>query len=163
MRCVFSGSFDPVTKGHINIIKRASAMFDEVIVAVANNAVKQSMDISTRITMVEKCIVDLQNVSVRECNGLFADFCIENGVDCIIRGVRSIKDLEYEKDMAFINRDLCGVETLFLSAENALSYVSSGYVRELAMLGRSVMLYVPEEIAEEVQSLYGRKTEKEDV
>lgn len=154
MKCVFSGSFDPITKGHLDIIERCSRLFDEVIVAVATNIDKHSKPERVRCELAEKCVAELPNVKVLPCSGLIADFCKENKVDVIVRGLRNNKDFEYESDMAVINKDLCGVETMFLISEGNVSHVNSGYVRELLKAGRSVDKYVPEAISADVAELY---------
>lgn len=129
-------------------------MFDEVLVGVATNIDKRSQPVEIRCELVKKCTEGLDNVRVLPVYGLMADFCIENKVDCIVRGLRNNKDFEYESDMAVINRELCGVETLFLVADGDVSHLNAGYVRELVKAGRSVERYVPEEISDEIKRLY---------
>ncbi len=154
MKCVYSGSFDPITNGHLNIIQRCAEIFDEVIVAVATNAEKHSKPVDIRCELVRKCVEEERNVTVLPCCGLIADFCRENAADIIVRGLRNNKDFEYESDMAVINRDLCGVETLFLVADGTVSHVNAGYVRELVRAGRSVKDYVPEKVLKEITEIY---------
>jgi pantetheine-phosphate adenylyltransferase len=141
-KVVFSGVFDPVTFGHVNIIERAAKMFPEVIVAVAESSSKQSMwSVAQRTQLMQVAVEHLTNVKVRSFSGLLVDFLKAQKVTTIIRGVRSVIDWSYEVEMADINHKMMpDVETLFLSAQENMS---STYVRQIWGLGGNVSSLVP--------------------
>ena len=149
MRLVFSGSFDPITMGHVDIIKRGAALCDELIVcAFVNNRKRYKYTSECRLEMINRAICDIKNAMADVFDGLLADYCKNAGVDAVLRGVRDIRDFEYEREMALINQKKLGIETLFLIADPALSYVSSSSVRELLEFGADVDGLVPDNILE---------------
>lgn len=152
MRAVCPGSFDPVTVGHVDIIERAAACFDEVIVAVGQNSAKTHMfSAPERVELMRSACAHLPGVTVEPLTGLLVDFCRDHGAPAIVKGVRSCGDFEYEVQMAQWNKELEGIETLLLPAAAKWSYLSSTKVREVATLGGDVRPYVPAAIAEQVQ------------
>lgn len=137
---VFPGSFDPVTVGHIDLIKRSSAVFDRVIVAVACNQEKTPLfTVDERIQMIEEVFADNPRVEVETFNGLLIDYLVNRAANVIIRGLRAVSDFEYEFQMALMNRKLApGIETFFMTSSAMYTYVSSRIVKELASLGGDV-------------------------
>lgn len=139
------GSFDPVTLGHLDIITRASKMFDRVIVAVlANSSKTPSFSIEERMGLLRESIVNLDNVKIVSFDGLLAYYCRDHGVDAIVRGLRAVSDFEYEFQMALTNKKLNPqLETIFLSADANSMYLSSSMVREVASMGGDISNFVP--------------------
>lgn len=131
-RAVFPGSFDPITLGHYDIIKRSVNLFDEVIVAIGINADKTYMfSIEERQQFIEEALKDEPKVKVVTYEGLTVDFCIKNNVEFILRGLRNPADFEFEKAIAHTNRDLAPIETVFLLTAASTSYISSSIVRDV--------------------------------
>jgi pantetheine-phosphate adenylyltransferase len=147
-RAVYPGSFDPVTNGHIDLIERSAALFDEVVVAVLRNTEKTPLFTSEeRADMLERAVRGLKNVTVASFAGLLVDFIGEIKASVIIRGIRAISDYEYELQMALMNRRLSSsVETVFMLPAEAYSYLSSKLVKEIAALGGSIGGLVPEDV-----------------
>ena len=147
-RAVYPGSFDPVTNGHIDLIRRSSTLFDEVVVAILRNEEKTPLFTSEeRKDMLEQAVRDLKNVTVASFHGLLVDFVTEIQASVIIRGIRAISDYEYELQMALMNRRLSNtIETVFMLPAEAYSYLSSKLVKEIAHLGGSIHGLVPEDV-----------------
>lgn len=139
------GSFDPVTLGHVDIITRASKMFDKVIVAVLVNSNKvPSFSIDERIQLLKDSTRGIKNVEVVSFNGLLAEYCRERKVDAIVKGLRAVTDFEYEFQMALTNKKLNPMlETIFLTADADSMYLSSSMVREVASMGGDISNFVP--------------------
>jgi len=143
-RAVCPGSFDPVTYGHLDIFRRASALFDELVVATGTNISKSRLfDPDERLEMLREACADLPNVTVMGFTGLIVDFCREIDAHAIVKGLRGGNDYEYELPMAQMNAHLTGVETVFVPTTASLGYVSSSLVKEVAMLGGDVSALVP--------------------
>jgi pantetheine-phosphate adenylyltransferase len=131
-RAVFPGSFDPITKGHFDIIERGVTLFDEVIVAIGVNADKKYMfSLEQRLAFIEKAFENEPRVKVVTYKGLTVDYCLKNNVQFILRGLRNPADFEFEKAIAHTNRDLAPVETVFLLTAANTSYISSSIVRDV--------------------------------
>ncbi len=147
-RAVYPGSFDPVTNGHIDLIQRSSALFDEVVVAILRNTDKTPLfTVEERREMLEQAIREFNNVSVTSFAGLLVDFVREIEASVIIRGIRAISDYEYELQMALMNRRLSSaVETVFMLPAESYSFLSSRLVKEIAQLGGSMHGLVPEDV-----------------
>lgn len=144
-RAIFPGSFDPFTLGHHSIVKRTLAFVDEVIVGIGFNEGKKGfLPLEKRVEMIRALYADEPRVKVLSYSGLTVDFAREQGADMIVRGIRSVKDFEYEESIADINRKLSGIETVFLFTEPELSSVSSSVVRELVHYGKDVSAFLPE-------------------
>jgi pantetheine-phosphate adenylyltransferase len=150
---VVPGSFDPVTLGHLDVIERAAGIFDEVHVVVVHNPGKQAMlPIAQRVTLIEQAVADralpssilVTNWSV----GLLVDYCTDVGASVLVKGVRSQVDVAYETPMAIVNRNLAGVETVFMLPDPAHAHVSSSLVRQVSSLGGDIAPYVPRAVAE---------------
>ena len=152
-RAVCPGSFDPVTNGHLDIIARASSLFDEVEVAVLINRHKQGLfTIPERLDLLRTVTADLPNVTVSSFHGLLVDFCQDRGISTIVKGLRAVSDFDYELQMAQMNYRLGGVETLFVSTNPLYSYLSSSLVKEVATHGGSVEGLVPDVVLERLHA-----------
>ena len=148
-RAVCPGSFDPVTNGHIDIISRASQLFDEVVVAVGVNKSKSRGRLFTaaeRISMLEKVCADFPNVTVASFEGLLTTFCEERGIGAIVKGLRAVSDFDYELQMAQMNHRLTGLETFFVATNPEYSFLSSSLVKEVARWGGDVGGLVPDAV-----------------
>lgn len=149
---VCPGSFDPITMGHLDIITRASAMFDKLIVVVMNNVSKHyTFPPSERKEMIEKCVKDLPNVQVDVYDGLLAEYAAQQNACAIIKGLRAMSDFEYEFQMALTNKKLNpNVETLFLTTSAENMYLSSSMVKQIAGMGGDVSDFLPEVIHDDI-------------
>ncbi len=145
---VFPGSFDPITKGHLDIIERAIPLFDELIIGVGVNAEKNSLfPLDQRIKWIEQALYSFKNVKVESYTGLTVDFCKSMGADYIARGLRNANDFEFERAIAQMNRDLSGgIETVFLVASPSLSHIASSLVRDIIRNGGNAGGFLPEGI-----------------
>ncbi len=145
IRAVYPGTFDPVTNGHIDLIHRCAALFEEVVVALLRNTDKTPFfTIEERIEMLEQVVRRMHNVSVTTFDGLLVDFAERIGASVIVRGIRAVSDYEYELQMALMNRRLSSrVETVFMMPAETYSYLSSRLVKEISLLGGSVHGLVP--------------------
>jgi pantetheine-phosphate adenylyltransferase len=143
-RVVCPGSFDTITFGHLDIIERASSIFDEVVIAVMVNQVKKTLfTVEERIAMTEEVTAKYPNVKVDSWSGLLVDYCKKNDISIILKGLRAVTDFDYELQMSQVNLQLQGVETLFLSTAPAHSFLSSSLVKEIASYGGDVSSYIP--------------------
>jgi pantetheine-phosphate adenylyltransferase len=143
-RAVCPGSFDPVTNGHLDIVRRASSLFDEVVVAVGTNVSKKRLFTpDERIEMMRRACADLGNVRVEAFAGLVTTFCTEHDIAAIVKGLRAASDFDYELQMAQMNASLTGVETVFLPTSPDRGFVSSSLVKEVAGFGGDVSAFVP--------------------
>ncbi|POM24558.1 Phosphopantetheine adenylyltransferase [Actinomadura rubteroloni] len=144
-RVVCPGSFDPVTNGHLDIISRASRLFDEVVVAVLINKTKKSLfTIDERVAMLEEVTREYGNIRIDTWHGLLVDFCRQNDIPVIVKGLRAVSDYEYELQMAQMNHRMAGVETLFMSTNPLYSYLSSSLMKEIVKYRGDVTGLIPE-------------------
>ncbi len=143
---VYPGTFDPVTYGHIDLIKRAQEIFHEVIVAVAHNPHKKPLfSVKERVAMLKKATVDLKGVTVCDFDGLVIDFARKHKAKVLVRGLRMLSDFEYEFQMALTNRKLSpDIETIFLMPHESYSYLSAKLLKEAASLGADLTCFVPD-------------------
>ena len=150
---IYPGSFDPITKGHMDIIKRSAKMFDKLYVAVLTNSAKSSsFTIEERMDMIKKCTENISNVEVCTFTGLLAEYVKRINVITIIRGLRAVTDFEYEFQMALANKKLfSGAETVFLTTSAENMYLSSSVVKQIAYFGGDISHFVPESILEDIQ------------
>lgn len=155
---IYPGSFDPITNGHIDVIKRAAEICDKLIVGVLVNATKKTvLTLDERVALINKCVGDFPKVEVKMFSGLLVDFVKENNANTIVKGLRAVSDFEYELQMAFLNKQLNkNIETVFLMASQKYSFLSSSIVRDLAKNGADVTDYVPEVIAKDVINKYSK-------
>jgi pantetheine-phosphate adenylyltransferase len=152
-KAVCPGSFDPVTHGHLDIIARAAAQFDEVTVAVLINKRKASLfTVAERIEMLEQATAEHGNVVVDAFHGLLVDFCRDRGIGAIVKGLRAVSDFDYELQMAQMNHRLTGVETLFVSTNPLYSYLSSSLVKEVATYGGDVSGLLPDNVVDRMKA-----------
>lgn len=158
-KALYSGSFDPMTNGHLDIIERASKMFDELIVGVIVNPNKNALFTKEeRVAMIKEVTAHLPNVKVDCFQGLLADYVNENGFDAVVRGLRATTDFEYEIQMAQMNARLFndGIESVFLMTSPRYSFISSSMIKEVVSLGGCVKGLVPEYILEQIKEKYAK-------
>ncbi|MGW0930996.1 pantetheine-phosphate adenylyltransferase [Streptomyces sp. NPDC002644] len=143
-RAVCPGSFDPITNGHLDIIARASRLYDEVYVAVMINQNKKGLfTVEERMELIREVTADCANVVVESHHGLLVDFCKQRDIPAIVKGLRAVSDFDYELQMAQMNNGLSGVETLFVPTNPTYSFLSSSLVKEVAAWGGDVAHLVP--------------------
>ena len=161
-RAVCPGSFDPVTNGHVDIFRRAAALFDELIVATGTNMSKSRLfDPEERLEMLREACADLPNVTVMGFTGLIVDFCQQMDAQAIVKGLRGGNDYEYELPMAQMNAHQTGVETVFIPTTASLGYVSSSLVKEVAALGGNVSGLVPPAVHDRLVARLAERTGQE--
>jgi pantetheine-phosphate adenylyltransferase len=160
---IYPGTFDPITKGHIDIIQRASELFDEVIVALARNSQKTPLFTEQeRLALLEasiaECCPDRTNIRTEAFQGLLVDYALERKAAAIVRGLRAVSDFEYEFQMALMNRKLAGtISTVFLMPHEEYTYLNSTIIRELASYGKDVSKFVPSAVVEALNKKFGIK------
>ncbi len=138
------GSFDPVTNGHVDVIRRASALYDELIVAVLVNPGKAGFfSVEERMELIRESVADLPDVTVDSFTGLLVDYCRDRDVPVIVKGLRAVSDFEYELQMAQMNRELAGIETLFVPTAPQVGHLSSSLIKQIATFGGDVSRLVP--------------------
>ena len=146
-RAVFPGSFDPITLGHMDIIKRSIPLFDEIFIGVGNNLEKKYMfSMEKRMAFVEEAFSEIETISVKKYHGLTIEFCKNIDANFIIRGIRNPADFEFEKAIALTNRKLSSLETVFLLAAAETSYISSSIVREITLNNGDYNQLVPSSV-----------------
>jgi len=159
-KAVCPGSFDPVTNGHLDIVARASKLYDEVTIAVMVNKSKSGLfTLDERMEMVRETTIEYGNVVVESFGGLLVDFCRERDIPVIVKGLRAVSDFDYELQMAQMNHSLAGVETLFLSTNPLYSFLSSSLVKEVATYGGDVSGLIPEAVLKRLIQRLERPTE----
>ncbi len=159
---IYPGTFDPITNGHLDIIGRVSRIFDEIIILIAHNVQKRPLfEIGERLRLVEEVIREVPGVSVEAFDGLLAEFARQRHATAIIRGLRAVKDFEYEYQMALMNKSLYPeVETVFLMPSERFTYVNSSIVREVARMGGNVTPHVPPVVARALAARFAAGTER---
>ena len=157
-RAVCPGSYDPVTNGHIDIIERAAGIYDEVIVAVLVNKTKKGLfTVDERIDMLRTVTSHLPGVRVDSWHGLLVDYCRQRDVSVIMKGLRAVSDFDYELQMAQMNQQLSGVETLFMPTNPLWSFLSSSLVKEVAAYGGDVAHLVPDLVHRRLLARFGEQ------
>ena len=147
-KVVCPGSFDPVTNGHLDIVGRAAALFDEVTIVVAINRNKAGLfTVEERLELLAEVTTPWPNVRLDSFEGLLVDFCRDRGIPAVVKGLRAVSDFDYELQMAQMNRQLAGVETLFVPTSATYSYLSSSLLKEVAAHGGDVAGLVPDVVA----------------
>ncbi len=151
------GSFDPPTKGHLDVIERCAGLFDRVVVSVVINPDKSSLfSTEERLEMLGECVAEWDNVEAAAFSGLLVDFASEMGANVIVKGLRAVTDFEYEIQMAQMNRTLSGIVTLFVATKAEYGYLSSSLVKQVASLGGVVDTLVPAPVAVAIKERLGR-------
>lgn len=157
-KAVCPGSFDPITNGHLDVIERASGLFDEVVIAVlVNNSKTGLFTIEERVDMITESVQHLNNVKVDTWSGLLVDYCRAHNIAAIVKGLRAVSDFDYELQMAQMNLQLKGVDTLLMATKPAYSFLSSSLVREIARYGGDVSTLVPPRVLKDLSSKAKRK------
>ena len=152
VRAIFPGSFDPITNGHLDVINRAMKLFDELIVAVGRSPVKnQLFTPEERVEMISELIADMPGVSVESFDGLTVEYAAKKNADVILRGLRSLTDVQYEFQLAMTNRAVAGIETVFVMTSEQYGFTSSTLIREVASLGGDLSNPVPKNVYERLQ------------
>ncbi len=154
---MYPGTFDPVTNGHVDVIERASQIFDKVTVVIARNSKKTPMfDEQERLSMATEALLHLSNVAVTLHDGLVIDFARNNGVNVIVRGLRAVTDFEYEFQIALMNRKLSeSITTLFMMPHEKYTYLNSSIIRELGRYGQDISEFVPVGVANIMKQKFG--------
>lgn len=152
-KAVCPGSFDPITNGHIDVIERASGLFDQVVIAVLANSSKTGLfSIEERLVLAKDAVSHIPNVTVDTWSGLLVDYCKANNIGAIIKGLRAVSDFDYELQMAQLNLQLKGVDTLLMATKPAYSFLSSSLVREISRYGGDVSALVPAGVLKELKA-----------
>ena len=153
--CVYPGTFDPITNGHHDLVRRASSIFERVVVAIAGNSHKAPMfTLEQRIEMARKVLADVRGVEVMGYTGLTVDFAAKQGIHVIVRGLRAVSDFEFEFQLANMSRHLSrDVETVFLTPKEQFTFISSTLVREIAILGGDVSQFVHPAVEAELKKM----------
>lgn len=155
-RVVCPGSFDPVTNGHLDIISRAAQLYDEVVVAVMLNPNKSALfTAAERVELIAEATKKLDNVRVDRFEGLIVDFCRDNDISAIVKGLRAVSDFDYEMQMAQMNYSQAGVETLFMTTNPLYAFLSSSLVKEFARFGGDVSGLVPAAVLDQLNRRLG--------
>ena len=161
VKAVYPGSFDPVTYGHLDVIRRASVLFDEIIIGVLHNYRKSPLfSVEERVNILKEVTKDIPNITIKAFEGLSVDFVRECGAQVIVRGLRAITDFEYELQMAQTNRILePQIDTMFLTTSLEYAYLSSTTVKEVALFGEDISKFVPPYVAEQIHKKLKTKEE----
>ena len=158
-KCLIPGSFDPITVGHLDVIRRAGKLFDKLLIAVMNNPKKKCVfTLEERMELIKKTVADMENVEVSYFDGLMVDYAKMNNVDVVVRGLRAVSDFEYEFQLGAVNSVISPeLETVYLMTDAKHSFLSASMVREIGSYGGDISQFVPPEIYEEVKEKLYKK------
>jgi pantetheine-phosphate adenylyltransferase len=160
VRAIFPGSFDPITNGHLDVVHRGMRLFDELIIAVGRSPVKnQLFTPEERVQMISELTADMPGVSVESFDGLTVEYAARKEADVILRGLRSLTDVQYEFQLAMTNRAVAGIETVFIMTSEQYGFTSSTLIRQVAALGGDVSKLIPKSIYALLQQRLGKLTE----
>ena len=152
VRALFPGSFDPITNGHLDVINRGIKLFDELIIAVGRSPVKnQLFTPKERVEMIAELVADMPSVSVESFDGLTVEYAAKKKADVILRGLRSLTDVQYEFQLAMTNRAVAGIETVFVMTSEQYGFTSSTLIRQVATLGGNLSKLIPENVRNRLQ------------
>jgi len=152
VRAIFPGSFDPITNGHLDVISRGIKLFDELIIAVGRSPVKnQLFTPKERVEMIAELVADMPGVSVESFDGLTVEYAAQKKADVILRGLRSLTDVQYEFQLAMTNRAVAGIETVFVMTGEQYGFTSSTLIRQVATLGGNLSKLIPENVRNRLQ------------
>ena len=156
---IYPGSFDPITNGHIDIINRASSLFEELIIAVASNSAKESLlSKDERVNVLKSSLSEKTNIRIEAFDGLLVDYAQKTNVFTIIRGLRTLSDFEYEFQMAIMNRNLNqSIETIFLMTDEKYTHISSSFIKEVYRLNGDINLFVPKPVVDKLNKIKNEK------
>ncbi|HUS74162.1 MAG TPA: pantetheine-phosphate adenylyltransferase [Sedimentisphaerales bacterium] len=158
VRAIFPGSFDPITNGHLDVINRAIKLFDELIIAVGRSPVKnQLFTPEERVEMIAELMADMPGVSVESFDGLTVEYAADKKADVILRGLRSLTDVQYEFQLAMTNRAVTGIETVFVMTSEQYGFTSSTLIRQVASLGGNLSNLIPENVRNRLQQRLKKK------
>jgi pantetheine-phosphate adenylyltransferase len=158
VRAVFPGSFDPITNGHLDVIHRAMGLFDELIVAVGRSPIKnQLFSPQERVEMIAELIGDMPGVIVESFDGLMVEYATKRNANVVLRGLRSLTDVQYEFQLAMTNRAVAGIETIFIMTSEQYGFTSSTLIREIASLGGDLSNLIPENVSKRLKARLGGK------
>jgi pantetheine-phosphate adenylyltransferase len=157
VRAIFPGSFDPITNGHLDVINRGMKLFDELIVAVGKSPLKnQLFSPAERVEMIAELIKELSGVSVEGFDGLTVEYAKQKKADVILRGLRSLTDMNYELELAMTNRSVAGIETVFIMTTEQYGFISSTLIRQVASLGGDISNMVPSSVNRLLKERFGK-------
>lgn len=158
IKAVFPGSFDPITNGHMDVINRGRKLFDELIIAVGRSPIKnQLFTPEERVEMIAELITDMPNVSVESFECLTVKYATQKKADVILRGLRTLTDVQYEFKLAMTNRSVAGIETIFVMTSEQYGFTSSTLIREVAVLGGDISNLVPKNVCERLQKHFKKQ------
>jgi len=160
VRAIFPGSFDPITNGHLDVVNRGMKLFDELIIAVGRSPVKnQLFSPEERVEMIAELIADMPAVSVESFDGLTVEYAAKKKADVILRGLRSLTDVQYEFQLAMTNRAVAGIETVFVMTSEQYGFTSSTLIRQVASLGGNLENLIPENVQKRLQQRLPKQTD----
>jgi pantetheine-phosphate adenylyltransferase len=155
VRAIFPGSFDPITNGHLDVIHRGIKLFDELIIAVGRSPVKNTLFTpEERVEMIAELVANLPGVSVESFDGLTVEYASKKKADAILRGLRSLTDVQYEFQLAMTNRAVAGIETVFIMTSEQYGFTSSTLIREVASLGGDLSKLIPENVRKRLKERF---------